>query len=97
MLVRTTPTVSVRFTLNLAEVFIRICRCARRNLRENSMKNSGVISPDLHLKCLSGQLLLQFQYDSLYTWQKCPFWVVDVQDANFMKIPSRITELLALI
>ena len=34
---------------------------------------------------------------SLYTWQKCPFGVVDVQDTNFVKIPSRITELLALI
>ena len=38
MLARTTPTVSVWFTLYLAEVFIRSCRCARRNFRENSMK-----------------------------------------------------------
>ena len=60
------------------------------------MKNSLAIAPDSHLKCLSGQLL-QFQSDSLYTWQKCPFGVVDVQDANFVKIPSRITELLPLI
>ena len=49
------------------------------------MKNSSVITPGSHLKCLSGQLL-QFQSDSLYTWQKCPFGVVDVQDANFVKV-----------
>ena len=48
-------------------------------------------------KCLSRQLLLQFQSDWLYTWQKCPFGVVDVQDANFVKVPSKITELLPLI
>ena len=48
--------------------------------------------PNSHLKCLSGQLL-QFQSDSLYTWQKCPFGVVDVQDASFVKILSRNTEL----
>ena len=48
-------------------------------------------------KILSGQLLLQFQSSSLDTWQKCPFGLVDVQDANFVKIPSRITELLPLI
>ena len=54
------------------------------------------MAPDSYLKCLSGQLL-QFQSDSLYTWQKCPFGVVDVQDRNFVKIPSRITELLPLI
>ena len=95
MLVRTTPpAVSVRFTLNLAEVFMRSCRCARFNCRENSIKNSWVIAPDL--KCLSGQHL-QFQSDSLYSWQKCPFGVVDVQDANFVKSPSRIAELLPLI
>ena len=98
MLVLTTPpTVSVWFTLNLAEVFIRSCRCARRNFRENSMKNCWVVAPDSHYKCLSGQLLLQFQSHSLFTWQKCPFGVIDVQDANFMKITSRITKLLPLI
>ena len=61
------------------------------------MKSSSVIAPDSHLKCLSGQLLLQFKSNSLYTWQKCPFGVEDVQDANFVKIPSRITELLPLV
>ena len=34
-----TPTVSVRITLNLAEVFIGRCRCARHNFHENSIKN----------------------------------------------------------
>ena len=96
MLVRTT-TVSVLFTLNLAEVFIRSCRCARQNFRETSMKNSWVIAPYSHLKCLSGQFLLQFQSDLLYIWQKGPFGVVHVQDTKFVKIPSRITELLPLI
>ena len=90
MLVRTTTSaVSVWFTLNLAEVFIRSCRCAKRNFCEKSMKNSRVIATDSHLKCLSKQLL-QFQSNLLYTWQKGPFRVVDVQDANFVKIPSRV-------
>ena len=48
-------------------------------------------------KILSGQLLLQFESNSLDTWQKCSLGAVDVQDANFVKIPSRITELLLLI
>ena len=48
-------------------------------------------------KILSGQLLLQFQSNSLDTWQKCSFGAVDVQDTYFVKIPSRITELLPLI
>ena len=96
MLVLKTSTVSVRFTLYLAEVFIRGCRCARRNFHENSMKSKQVIAPDSHLKCLYGQLL-QFQLDSLYTWQKYPFGIVNVQDAYFVKIPSRVTELLPLI
>ena len=39
----------------------------------------------------------RIQSNSLYTWQKCPFGIVDVQDANLVKIPSRITELLPLI
>ena len=97
MLVLTTPTVSVWFTLYLAEVFIRSWRCAICKFCENSMKNEWVIAPYSHLKCLSGQLLKQFQSDLLYTWQKCPFGVVDVQAANFVKIPSRMTELLPLI
>ena len=45
--------------------------------------------PDSHLKCLYWQLLLQFQSDWLYIWQKFPFGVLDVQDANYVKIPSR--------
>ena len=40
-------------------------------------------------KILSG-LLLQFKCDSLNTWQKCSLGAVDVQDANFVKLPSRI-------
>ena len=55
------------------------------NFVKNSIKNYLVIAPDLTLKCLSGQLLLQFQSDSLYTWQKYPFGDVDVQDANSVK------------
>ena len=48
-------------------------------------------------KILSGQLLLQFQSNSLDTWQKCSLGAVDVQDTNFVKIPSRTTELLPMI
>ena len=48
-------------------------------------------------KILSGLLLLQFRSNSLDTWQKCSLGAVDVQDAQFVKIPSRITELLPLI
>ena len=55
------------------------------------------IAPDSHLKCLSGQLLLQYQTNSLYTWQKFSSGVEDVQDANFVKILSRVNELLPLI
>ena len=47
-------------------------------------------------KILPGQPL-QFQSNSLYTWQKYSLGAVDVQDTNFVKIPSRITELLPLI
>ena len=49
------------------------------------------------LKILSGQLLLQFQSSLLDTWQKCSLGAVDVQDTHFVKVPSRITELLPLI
>ena len=97
-LVRTTPpTVSVWFTLNLAEVFIGVVHVQDTTFVKILWRIYGLIAPDSHLKCLSGLLLLQFQSDWLYTWQKCPFGVVDVQDANFVKIPSRITELLPLI
>ena len=48
-------------------------------------------------KILSGQLLLQFPSNSLDTWQKCSLEAVDGQDTYFVKIPSRITELLPLI
>ena len=48
-------------------------------------------------KILSGQLLLQFESNSLDTWQKSSLGAVDVQDTHFVKIPSRITELLPLI
>ena len=47
-------------------------------------------------KILSRQLL-QFQSNSLDTWQKCSLGAVDVQDTHFVQIPSRITELLPLI
>ena len=36
-------------------------------------------------------------YNSLDTWQKCSLGAVDVQDTHFVKIPSRIIELLPLI
>ena len=86
MLVRTTsPTISVRFALYLAEVSIWSCRCARRKFCENSIKNYQVIAPDLTQKSLSGQLLLLFLSDSLQSWQKCSLGVVDVQDATFVK------------
>ena len=49
------------------------------------------------LKILSGQLLLQIQSNSLDPWQKCSLGPVDLQDTHFVKIPSRITELLPLI
>ena len=94
-LVRTTPTISVRFALYLAEVSIWSCRYARRKFCENSIKNYWVIAPDLTLKCLSWQL--QFLSNSLYTWQKSPLGAKDVQDANFVKILSRVNELLPLI
>ena len=48
-------------------------------------------------KILSVQLHLQFQSHSLDTWQKCSLGPVDVQETHFVKIPSRITELLPLI
>ena len=48
-------------------------------------------------KILSTQLLLQFQSNSLETWQKSSLGAVDVQDTHFVKIPSRNTELLPLI
>ena len=47
MLVRTNPTISVRFALYVAEVSIWSCRCARRKFCENSIKNYWVIAPDL--------------------------------------------------
>ena len=48
-------------------------------------------------KILSGQPFLQFQFNLLDTWQKCSLGAVDVQDTDFVKIPSRTTELLPLI
>ena len=45
-------------------------------------------------KILSRQLLPSYLLD---TWQKCSLGAVDVQDTYFVKIPSRITELLPLI
>ena len=53
--------------------------------------------PWFDLKCLSWQLVLQFLSDSLYTWQKFSLGVEDVQDANFVKILSRVNESLPLI
>ena len=47
-------------------------------------------------KILSVQLQ-QLQSSFLDTWQKCSLGAVDVQDTHFVKIPSRITELLPLI
>ena len=47
-------------------------------------------------KILSGQLV-QFQSSALDTLQKCSLGAVDVQDTHFVKIPSRIIELLPLI
>ena len=58
---------------------------------------SACRSVGLSAKSWSLQVLLQFQSSLFDTWQKCSLGAVDVQDANFVKIPSRITELLPLI
>ena len=86
---RTSASVLIWFSRNLALMLIKGCWCSRGKFQISvtlaltsdlkiEKKNPGLVCQEI----LFGELLLQFHPDSLDTWLKYSLRVIDVQDTN---------------